>query len=533
MSLVPSGKPARARKAPKHLVDGSNSEAPNAAHQAIFDKTHVSMRVRSFSHRLTRLPDPCHSSAGAIAKLIQNIEDLDAALPAAVAEGTEDDEIHRVLTTVQGLDPDAPSSTFTRRFDILFKEDAQCRDADGRLHLIRRGKLGMLLVVRYLREVKWSAVDMNLEGAVLKLERIVKEMEILCGLDRSAAKAARKSTSTSAPSAPKPKAKAKSTVEVPAESLNSGQAENEAMLDNLFDQIMGGKARKNDDNMYKPRKKNAELSEEMKMILLTSKRKLIVVDGVTQAPRPKKKKRSKPKAAAPPPNIEIDDESEDEVRETGKRGPKTETRDHFQPPVAIKSNGEKRWAFKCRHCKTTLTVARSVGKTQLFGDEKPAPRLGNLATHITTKHEGVPVPSDVQPGEVRGVSATSAKIMADFLLDGKLNPAINSTQKNFLKFSRHGSSRMISPSLARNVRSKIAVSTDTWTTRAMTFTFAGTIANWITADWELVERVLDFHPIEDKEHEGEYAAIGLAKALNNFEALEKMSYILSKIASSH
>ncbi|KAF8142376.1 hypothetical protein K438DRAFT_1450176, partial [Mycena galopus ATCC 62051] len=52
------------------------------------------------------------------------------------------------------------------------------------------------------------------------------------------------------------------------------------------------------------------------------------------------------------------------------------------------------------------------------------------------------------------------------------------------------------------VKSKIAVSTDTWTTRSMMFTFCGTIGSWITEDWELVERVLDFHPIEDKEHEG-------------------------------
>jgi hypothetical protein len=39
----------------------------------------------------------------------------------------------------------------------------------------------------------------------------------------------------------------------------------------------------------------------------------------------------------------------------------------------------------------------------------------------------------VRPGETRGISASSAKIMADFLVDGKLNPAINSTQRNFYK----------------------------------------------------------------------------------------------------
>jgi hypothetical protein len=51
------------------------------------------------------------------------------------------------------------------------------------------------------------------------------------------------------------------------------------------------------------------------------------------------------------------------------------------------------------------------------------------------------------------------------------------------------------------------------------FTFAGTVGSWITEDWELVERVLDFHPISDKDHEGEYAAISLA----DLEVLEKMS----------
>lgn len=63
----------------------------------------------------------------------------------------------------------------------------------------------------------------------------------------------------------------------------------------------------------------------------------------------------------------------------------------------------------------------------------------------------------------------------------------------------------------------------------MIFTFAGTIANWITEDWELVEQVIDFHVIEDKEHEGQYAAKGFAKALSEMGILEKMSrYRVSK-----
>jgi hypothetical protein len=70
-------------------------------------------------------------------------------------------------------------STFNRRLDCLFKEDVKCRDANGRLHLIRRGELGMLMVVRYLRDIRWNAPEMNLEGAKAKLERVVKEMEFL------------------------------------------------------------------------------------------------------------------------------------------------------------------------------------------------------------------------------------------------------------------------------------------------------------------------------------------------------------------
>jgi hypothetical protein len=96
--------------------------------------------------------------------------------------------------------------------------------------------------------------------------------------------------------------------------------------------------------------------------------------------------------------------------------------------------------------------------------------------------------------------------------------------KSELAASRQISFAYRNLTFSQAVKSKIAVATDTWTTRAMTWTFAGTIASWITSDWELVERVIDFHPIEDKEHEGQYAAIGLAKCLNEYEALEKMSF---------
>ncbi|KAJ6549657.1 hypothetical protein B0H10DRAFT_2242752 [Mycena sp. CBHHK59/15] len=74
----------------------------------------------------------------AITELVKNIEDLDAVLPSSIAKGTDSYEIYCVLTTIHGMDEGSADSTFNHRFDILFKEDTQCRDANGRLHLICR-----------------------------------------------------------------------------------------------------------------------------------------------------------------------------------------------------------------------------------------------------------------------------------------------------------------------------------------------------------------------------------------------------------
>ncbi|KAJ7743898.1 hypothetical protein B0H14DRAFT_3897614 [Mycena olivaceomarginata] len=276
---------------------------------------------------------------------------------------------------------------------------------------------------------------MNLEGAAEKLERVVKEMEFLSGTTRADARKA----------APRRKSKQKTQPAKDVPSVLPADAAKDAMYDRLYDAIMPSSIRNGNSN-YRPRKPNANLSEEEDNDFVdeeneptVSKRKIFVVDGVAAVPPPKKKKqKTKSAPAAPPPTVEVIDvdiESEDENLQTGgKRGPKSESRDHYWPPVATtKTGGNKRWSFTCRHCKIAVTFKRTVGKTQLFGDESPAPNLGNLSTHLKQQHDGVPVPSDVRPGETRGISTSSAKIMADFLVDGKLNPAINSTQGNFYK----------------------------------------------------------------------------------------------------
>jgi hypothetical protein len=75
-------------------------------------------------------------------------------------------------------------------------------------------------------------------------------------------------------------------------------------------------------------------------------------------------------------------------------------------------------------------------------------------------------------------------------------------------------------SFAQTIRSKLATATDTWTTRQMVYSFAGTLGYWINANWELIERLIDFHPLRDKEHAGAWAAKGFAKAASDLGFIE-------------
>jgi hypothetical protein len=101
------------------------------------------------------------------------------------------------------------------------------------------------MVARYLRDIKWNAVEMNLDGAVGKLERLVKEMEyIKCvilsedsnhspiftsGMDAAAAKTATAAQKSASASAAKKKNKIKAAEAVAAK---------ETAYDNVFDGVL-------------------------------------------------------------------------------------------------------------------------------------------------------------------------------------------------------------------------------------------------------------------------------------------------------
>ena len=45
---------------------------------------------------------------------------------------------------------------------------------------------------------------------------------------------------------------------------------------------------------------------------------------------------------------------------------------------------------------------------------------------------------------------------------------------------------------------------DTWTTSQMVYSFACMLGSFIDDDWNLIEHVVDFKVLENKEHEGLY-----------------------------
>ncbi|KAJ6614975.1 hypothetical protein B0H10DRAFT_1950234 [Mycena sp. CBHHK59/15] len=215
-------------------------------------------------------------------------------------------------------------------------------------------------------EIDWVSSDVDLELARLKLERVVTEMELLWCVIRqsitvpsSAGSTSKKPTAHKAvPAAAKGNATAPSKKKAPAPKKSS----KELMLDDLFDRVMQPKAKKaKPDKEYQP-KKAPLLSEEEEDDFEDGeadaaapeeprKRKRIIVEGEEASKKacnsfyfaatlyllylqqPQKKPKT---ASAPPPGIDvIDVESDDEARMSGKRGPKSTTRDHFFPPVAV------------------------------------------------------------------------------------------------------------------------------------------------------------------------------------------------------
>jgi hypothetical protein len=108
-----------------------------------------------------------------IKALVKEITGASSRLPSSIQQGSKTDKIWSVLNADAG---ETAHETFNKRFDALFAED--CRDSAGRLHYIRRGKLGMGLICSYLLEIDWDD-GFPLDLVEIKLKRLAGELKVL------------------------------------------------------------------------------------------------------------------------------------------------------------------------------------------------------------------------------------------------------------------------------------------------------------------------------------------------------------------
>lgn len=84
------------------------------------------------------------------------------------------------------------------------------------------------------------------------------------------------------------------------------------------------------------------------------------------------------------------------------------------------------------------TVKRTLtGDNAVFEDEPRQPALTNLASHLKddhpTVHKGETPPEDGKTSVDHGYTVASATLMAAYLAEGALNPALEPTQKGFYR----------------------------------------------------------------------------------------------------
>jgi hypothetical protein len=111
------------------------------------------------------------AAAVTAASLIVNLTSLCQRLPNSVPKATKDDRIYHVITNIN---EDDPWQSFNCKFDLLFGED--CRDKNGRLNNIRRGKYGMGAVCAYLNNISTEEPWFLAELVAIKLNCICQEV---------------------------------------------------------------------------------------------------------------------------------------------------------------------------------------------------------------------------------------------------------------------------------------------------------------------------------------------------------------------
>ncbi|KAH9855327.1 hypothetical protein C2E23DRAFT_724823, partial [Lenzites betulinus] len=130
---------------------------------------------------------------------------------------------------------------------------------------------------------------------------------------------------------------------------------------------------------------------------------------------------------------------EQDVTKSRKRGPVNESIKHWHGPVPIRDrkNGD-RWQFTCRYCSAYVSLRCPlfcITDGAAFEDEPRKPSLANLASHLKEDHpavlKGESPPEDGKASVDHGYTLGSAKLMAAYIKEGVLNPALEPTKKGF------------------------------------------------------------------------------------------------------
>ncbi|KAH9071527.1 hypothetical protein EDB83DRAFT_2220841 [Lactarius deliciosus] len=109
--------------------------------------------------------------------IVEAITLLTKNLPSSVPEGKRDGKLHQVMTN-NSYRGETPWETFNKRMDATFGED--CRDAEGRLENVSRGRFGLDIVTKYLLiAIDQPGAKMFHAPMMLKLERLRDELEII------------------------------------------------------------------------------------------------------------------------------------------------------------------------------------------------------------------------------------------------------------------------------------------------------------------------------------------------------------------
>ncbi|KAF8887998.1 hypothetical protein CPB85DRAFT_1441597 [Mucidula mucida] len=465
-------------------------------------------------------------SAAYMRTVVAKIARLSAVLPASVPMGMKNNHLYKVFTSPKK--EEGEWRTLNTRFDGVFGEDLR-NTTSGRLKHLRRGEQGMNIVVRYLKGVDWANKDMPRDIAMLKLQCVVDELENVLKLQIS-------------------------TLNQPAQPYTLRKQPN--ALPSQPDVLTSSRVAASTVPSLQ------EIPSANSAAGSTAAQKI----GSTAT----QKKKNAPKKPGPPQTVDLlkllmpeDEDGDCDYIQMNRRELSQEPVSEFtlnedgieevvhnkQPTVVTGADGKK-----C--CLVVLSEDEDDADFEAEKMNKSAAGEDDIKIPVGYKTEskdkdtgGIGRQGQAKPSGL----AASAAIMNKWLEEAKLYPQHNHTQEGFYKGfaawiakddlasttgKTNGIARLFLEILfkqmynkvqqqIKHIKSMIAISEGTWTMKAMNLTFASILGSFINDNWEFVQHVLDFLPILDKEHEGQYAAKGLAKILSNWGILDKI--IIQKI----